>query len=50
MSEQLLKKITNSDINPAETQEWLAAISNVLVNEGAERVQFLLGHLGKTSR
>lgn len=47
MSEQLLEKITNSDINPAETQEWLAAIDNVLCNEGPKRAQFLLATLVK---
>jgi len=47
MSEQLLKKITDSDINPAETQEWLVAINDVLRTEGAERAQFLLAALAK---
>ena len=47
MSEQLLKKITSSDINPAETEEWLAAINNVLLHQGVERAQFLLGALIK---
>ena len=42
MSKQLFEKITSSDINPAETQEWLAAINNVLETEGVERARFLL--------
>jgi pyruvate dehydrogenase E1 component len=47
MSEELYKKITTAEINPSETQEWLAAIDNVLANEGQERAQFLLGALAK---
>lgn len=47
MSEQLLDKIRTSDIAPEETQEWLAAIDNVLQNEGPERAKFLLAELTK---
>lgn len=47
MSEQLLNKIRTSDIAPAQTQEWLAAIDNVLQNEGPERAKFLLAELAK---
>jgi pyruvate dehydrogenase E1 component len=35
------------DINISETQEWLAAIDNVLKEEGTERAQFLLKSLGQ---
>ena len=47
MSEDLYKKITTAEINPSETQEWLAAIDNVLATEGQERAQFLLAALAK---
>jgi pyruvate dehydrogenase E1 component len=33
------------DIDPAETQEWLAALESVLREEGPERAQFLLNQL-----
>jgi pyruvate dehydrogenase E1 component len=47
MSDPLLEKIRNADINPSETQEWLAAIDNILRNEGESRARFLLGELAK---
>jgi len=47
MGEKLFDKITNADINPAETQEWLAAINDVLMIEGVERARFLLQALVK---
>jgi pyruvate dehydrogenase E1 component len=47
MSEDLLKKINTTDINPAETQEWLAAIDNVLATDNPERAKFLLAQLAK---
>ena len=37
------KKI--QDINPEETEEWIAALKNVIEEEGNERVQFLLEKL-----
>jgi pyruvate dehydrogenase E1 component len=42
---ELFEKMKATDMNPAETQEWLAAIDNVLSEEGVERARFLLGHL-----
>jgi pyruvate dehydrogenase E1 component len=47
MNDELLKKINATDINPAETQEWLAAIDNVLAADDPERAQFLLAQLAK---
>ena len=47
MSQALLDKINQADINPAETQEWLMAISNVLAEEGAERARFLLAAVAR---
>lgn len=35
----------NQDIDPTETQEWLAALKNVLKHEGLERAQFLIQQL-----
>ena len=42
--------ITNQDIDPAETQEWLAALEAVIEHEGPERAHFLLEQLIDKSR
>jgi pyruvate dehydrogenase E1 component len=38
------------DIDPQETQEWLEALESVLLNEGAERVHYLLERLVEKAR
>ena len=38
------------DIDPAETQEWLAALEAVIEHEGPERAHFLLEQLIDKSR
>lgn len=38
------------DIDPIETEEWIAALNSVLANEGPERAQFLLNELLRTAR
>lgn len=42
MSDNLYQQIMSEDFNPAETQEWLAAIDNVLQTDGSQRAHFLL--------
>lgn len=41
---------TVEDIDPEETDEWIAALNSVLVKEGPERAQFLLNELLRTAR
>src|SRR5688572_26797292 len=36
---------TRSDIDPIETQEWLAALHSLVKEEGRERAQFILQQL-----
>ncbi len=43
-------KDTVEDIDPEETEEWVAALNSVLAKEGPERAQFLLNELLRTAR
>lgn len=38
------------DIDPQETQEWLAALANVQERDGEERVKFLLAQIAKQAK
>ncbi len=42
--------VTRTDIDAAETQEWLDALEAVLERDGPERAHFLLNHLVELSR
>ena len=42
--------VTRTDIDSAETQEWLEALEAVLERDGPERAHFLLNHLVELSR
>ena len=41
---------TKTDIDAAETREWLDALESVLERDGPERAHFLLDHLVELSR
>jgi pyruvate dehydrogenase E1 component len=39
------KQPIEDDIDPIETEEWLAALKSVIANEGPERAQYLMAQL-----
>lgn len=41
----MTNEILNNDIDPIETQEWLAALRSLVKHEGKERAQFILQQL-----
>lgn len=41
---------TWNDVDPIETQEWLAALASVIKHEGPERAQFILEKLAEKAR
>ena len=42
--------ILNSDIDAQETSEWLAALADILEDEGSERAQFILEKVMEKAR
>ena len=50
MSEPMQKNSVLQDLDPTETQEWLAALESVVREEGVERAQFLLEQVLEQAR
>lgn len=51
MSNNFFSDITGqTDVDPAETQEWIEALQSVLENEGSERAHFLIERLVSVTR
>jgi len=44
------KNLSTTDVDPIETREWLAALNDVLQNDGGERAQYLLEQLTRAAR
>ncbi|QFI55724.1 pyruvate dehydrogenase (acetyl-transferring), homodimeric type [Aeromonas simiae] len=45
-----MSDILKSDVDPVETNEWLAALESLLREEGPERAQFILEQLSEKAR
>lgn len=51
MSNNFFSDVTGqTDVDPAETQEWIEALQSVLENEGSERAHFLIERLVSVTR
>ncbi|PSB91945.1 pyruvate dehydrogenase (acetyl-transferring), homodimeric type [Candidatus Pandoraea novymonadis] len=48
--EEALKIVSTTDVDPQETEEWLAALEGVMANEGSERAHYLLEKLIEFAR